>query len=175
MEISIAVNKNNSARLAAARLIEKNLDSIGFKAVLDELTWDEYKAAVAAGKHDIIVTGYSINEQYDLRDFYNGKNEWKYYNDELFNLASEMERLHTAEEYTELFGQLKEVLLDELPYYSLCYKKTGLIGIQGFNAEKIPMFNDHYRNIETWSWTYPVETEKQDEKPDESAGEEAAD
>ena len=162
--LRIAVNKKNSSRLAAARLIEKDLDNLGFKAELDELSWDEYQAAVAAGKHDIIVTGFSINEQYDLRDFYNGKSEWKYYSEELFNLASEMERLHTAEEYTELFRQLKEVLLDELPYYSLCYKKAGLVGIQGFKAEKTPVFNDHYRNIETWSWTYAVEPKKPEQK-----------
>ncbi len=171
--LRIAVNKNNATRLAAARLIEKDLDNIGFKTELDELTWDEYKAAVSAGKHDIIVTGYSINEQYDLRDFYNGKNDWKYYNEELFNMASELERLHTAEEYTELFGQLKEALLKELPYYSLCYKKAGLIGIQGFKAGNLPVFNDHYRNIETWSWTYAVEAEKQEQKTVDSAAEES--
>ncbi|MBR4411427.1 MAG: ABC transporter substrate-binding protein [Firmicutes bacterium] len=171
--LRIAVNKKNSARLAAARLIEKDLDNLGFKAELDELTWDEYKAAVSAGKHDIIVAGFSINEQYDLRDFYNGRNEWKYYNDELFNLANEIERLYTSEEYTELYRQLKDALLEELPYYSLCYKKAGLVGIEGFKAGKISMFNDHYRNIETWSWTYAVEAEKQEQKTVDSAAEEA--
>ena len=84
-----------------------------------------------------------------------------------------MERLYTSEEYTELYRQLKDTLLAELPYYSLCYKKAGLVGIEGFKAGKISMFNDHYRNIETWSWTYEVEAEKQEQKTVDSAAEEA--
>lgn len=169
--LRIAVNKNNATRLAAARLIEKDLEELGFKTELDELPWKEYETAVASGKHDIIVTGFSVNEQYDLRDFYNGRSAWKYYNDELIALSNEMERLHTSAEYTEIYANLKEVLLDELPYYSLCYKKAGLVGIQGFKAGKTSMFNDHYRNIDTWSWTYAVEAEKQEDKTADDAAE----
>lgn len=171
LTLRIAVNKKNALRMAAARLIEKNLENIGIKTELDELSWEDYKTAVAAGKHDIIVTGFSFNEQYDLREFYNGKNEWKYYNDDLLNLASELERLHTSEEYTEIFIELKELLLDELPYYSLCYKKAGLIGIQGFQAGKVSMFNDCYRNIETWKWTYAVEAEEKSAAQSEASEE----
>ena len=161
LTLSIAVNKKNATRQAAARIIKKNLENLGIKITLEELSWDEYTAAIAAGKYDMIVTGYSINEQYDLRDFYNGRNEWKYYNDELIQLSSELERLHTAEEYTELFADLKETLLEEVPYYSLCYKKIGLVGVQGFTAGKTGMFNDYYRNIETWKWTYAVKNESE--------------
>ncbi len=168
LEISIAVNKKNAARLAAARVIRKNLENTGIKVSLDELTWSEYEAAIAAGKHDIIVTGYTINEQYDLREFFNRKNPWGYYNDSLLNLANELERLHTAEEYTELYRNLKEELLDELPYYVLCYKKIGLVGMDGFTAEKTPMFNDYYRNIETWSWTYEEVQTKEEETLEDS-------
>lgn len=161
LEISIAVNKNNSSRLAAARVIQKNLQNAGIKTVLDELTWEDYQKAISYGKHDIIVTGYAVNEQYDLRDFFNRKNEWGYYNEKLFALAGEMEMLHTAEEYTKLYSDMKKELLDELPYYSLCYKKIGLVGINGFEAEKMPVFHDIYRNIDTWSWTYEVVSDKQ--------------
>lgn len=159
LEISIVVNKKNATRLAAARVIQNNLEDMGIRATLDELSWKDYEAAISAGKHDIIVTGYTINEQYDLREFFNRKNSWKYYNQELLTLASELEKLHTAEEYTELYADLKKALIEELPYYSLCYKKIGLVGIDGFEAEKMPMFNDYYRNIDTWSWTYAVTTE----------------
>ena len=109
----------------------------------------------------MILTGYSVNEQYDLRDFYNRKNEWGYYNARILSLADELERLHTAEEYTEIYAELKDVLLEELPYYSLCYRKIGLVGVSGFSAGTVSRFNDYYRNIETWSWKYQVDTEKE--------------
>lgn len=163
LELKIAVNKKNATRLAASRVIEKNLKTIGVRVTLDELTWKDYQAAISAGKHDIIVTGFAINEQYDLREFYNGRNAWGYYSDTLLTLANEMERLHTAEEYTALYADLKAALLEELPYYSLCYRQIGLVGVQGFKAGKISMFNDYYRNIDTWSWKYQVVTGNQQE------------
>ena len=49
------------------------------------------------------------------------------------------------------------MLLEELPYYSLCYKQIGLVGIKTFTAGEIPMFNDPYKNCETWFWTYAAE------------------
>ena len=70
---------------------------------LDELKWKDYQQAIRAGQYDILVTGFSIDEQYDLRSFFNRKSEWGYYNPQLLTLASELEKLHTAEEYTALF------------------------------------------------------------------------
>lgn len=163
-KLQLLVNKNNATRLAAARLIKKNLENIGFMVTLDELKWKEYRQAISAGRYDILVTGFSIEEQYDLRTFFNGKREWKYYNRTLLNKSSELEKLHTAEEYTKVFEDLKEALLDELPYYSLCYRKIGLVGVQGFTAAQVPMFNDYYKNINTWKWTYMVETGESSEK-----------
>lgn len=167
-QLQILVNRNNATRLAAARLIKKDLENAGFMVTLDELKWKEYQQAIAAGQYDILVTGFYIDEQYDLRSFFNRKSEWRYYNAQLLTMASELEKLHTAEEYTALFKELKEAMLEELPYYSLCYKKIGLVGVQGFTASSLPVFNDHYKNIETWSWSYMVETEDNSKSEDET-------
>ena len=169
LELKMIVNKNNATRLAAARLIKNDLENAGFKVILKELSWKDYKTAVSRKTFDILVTGYSIEETYDLRSFFNGRNDWNYYNYEMYSAASELEKLHTAKEYAEIFAELKELMLDELPYYSLCYKQIGLVGIQGFTAEKLPMFNDPYKNCETWFWEYPVEV--REETRDEGAEE----
>jgi len=161
-ELTIIVNKNNATRLAAARLIQKNLEDIGFRINLEELTWKEYKQAISARKYDILITGYRIEAQYDLRSFFNGRSEWQYYNYQLSTLANELERLHTEEEYSACFEELKNLMMDELPYYTLCYRKVGLVGVQGFTASRLPVFHDHYRNIDTWNWSY------MEEQPDDA-------
>ncbi len=173
-ELQLLVNRNNATRLAAARLIKKDLETVGFMVTLDELKWKDYQQAIRAGQYDILVTGFSIDEQYDLRSFFNRKSEWGYYNPQLLTLASELEKLHTAEEYTALFEELKEAMLEELPYYSLCYRKIGLVGVQGFAASELPMFNDYYKNIETWSWSYMVETGDDSESEDDTENAEIA-
>jgi hypothetical protein len=51
------------------------------------------------------------------------------------------------------------MLINELPYYPLCYKKMGLIGTETLEAKTMPMFNDIYKNIGTWEWSKAVVVE----------------
>ena len=153
----VLVNKDNATRSSAAQLIKKNLDLLGIKTEIVSLPKSEYKQAIKKKDFDILVTGYTIEENYDLRDFFNGKNDWGYNNYNLFMKARELDRLYTPEQYTEKYTELKELLLDELPYYPLCYKKMSLIGVKTFTADEMPMFNDIYRNCDTWRWSITVE------------------
>ena len=93
-----------------------------------------------------------MEETYDLREFFNGKNDWGYYNAELLTKSRELERLYTEEKQQQKYTQMKDALLDEMPYYALCYKKMGLVGITTFTADKLPTFNNIYKNCNTWSW-----------------------
>ncbi len=158
--VSILVNKKNAQRMTAAKLISNNLETLGFKANINALAPAEYKKAIASRQFDILIAGYAIEETYDLREFFNGKNAWGYYNADLFTKSRELERLYDADTQKEKYSELKDALQDEMPYYALCYKKMGLIGISGFTAEKLPMFNDIYKNCDTWSWKVEVKQTK---------------
>ena len=153
----VLVNKDNATRSSAAQLIKKNLDLLGIKTEILSLPKSEYKQAIKKKDFDILVTGYTIEENYDLRDFFNGKNDWGYNNYNIFMKARELDRLYTPEQYTEKYKELKDLLLDELPYYPLCYKKMSLIGVKTFIADKMPMFNNIYKNCDTWRWSVIVE------------------
>lgn len=153
----VLVNKNNATRSSAAQLIKKNLELLGIKTEIISLSNNEYAQAIKKKNFDILVTGYSIEESYDLRDFFNGKNQWEYNNYSLLTKARELDRLYAPEQYTEKYRELKEMLLDELPYYPLCYKKMSLIGVKTFRAEEMPMFNNIYKNCDTWSWSVIIE------------------
>lgn len=157
----ILVNKSNATRSSAAQLIKKDLALLGISSEVVSVDTKEYKKAIKNKQFDILITGYTIEESYDLRDFFSGKNEWGYYSYSLLTKARELDRLYTPEEYTEKYKLLKEEMLDTLPYYPLCYKKMSLIGVNTFEAGKLPMFNDIYKNLDTWSWS--VITEKNNE------------
>ena len=57
--------------------------------------------------------------------------------------------------------RIKEMLNEELPYYPLVYKKMGLIGTGTFEASKLPMHNNIYKNIDNWSWTEIVDNSEE--------------
>lgn len=157
--ITILYNKNNANRIAAAKIIKKNLENVGFTATTSGVSQKEYEERIKKKDFDILITGYEMEASYDLRDFFNGKNPWKYNNSKMYNQARKLDRLYTAEEYAENFAVLKSMLVEETPYYPLCYKKMGLIGLETFNAGKLPVFNDIYKNCSTWSWKKVVSEE----------------
>ena len=162
ISLTILVNKSNATRLAAARIIEDDLEHAGFSATIESVSWDEYTDRIEKRDFDILLTGYEIEASYDLREFFDGKNPWKYRNNEILEKVRELDRLHTPQEYTAAYEQIKELLLDEVPYYALCYKKMGLIGVETFEAQSLPMFNDIYKNCSTWSWSVADDKNTQD-------------
>ena len=51
------------------------------------------------------MTGYSIEETYDLRMFFDGKAPWGYKNDALLTQAKKLDRLYKAEEYKNIYNE----------------------------------------------------------------------
>lgn len=150
--LTILVNNDNANRIAAARIIEKNLERAGFTVETNAVAWEEYTTLIGEKDFDILMTGYEMEASYDLRTFFDGTNPWGYDNQDLLAKVRELDRLHTAEEYASIYGEIKEMLTDEAQYYTLCYKNMGLIGVDTFEAGELPMFNDIYKNCRTWSW-----------------------
>ena len=153
IDVKILVNSNNANRIAAAKFISSDLKTAGLNVTIESLPWEEYQNAIKSKNFDILITGYVIEETFDLRTFFNGKAPWGYMNQSLHEQVRNLDRLYEADEYPKHYEKLKEMLNEEMPYYPLVYKKMGLIGTGTFEAEELPMFNNIYQNIGTWSWT----------------------
>lgn len=164
INFTILVNNDNATRNSAARNIKADLEQLGVKSTISSLSGSEYLNAIRNRNFDILITGYTIGEEYDLRNFFNGKSEWKYYNYELFELSRELDRLYTPQQYAEKYQDLKTRMMDELPYYPICYKKMSLIGLSSFEADKLPMFNNIYKNCSSWSWSIVSEKNNEDKE-----------
>ena len=158
--LTLLVNNNNANRIAAARIMEKNLQQAGFNVSINSVGWEEYSELIEEKEFDILLTGYEMEASYDLRTFFDGTNPWSYENPELLEKVKELDKLHTIEEYTSIYSDVKKNLIDEAQYYPLCYKKMGLIGVDTFEAVKLPMFNNIYKNCNTWSWKKKIAEEK---------------
>ena len=159
-QIVILVNSNNANRIAAAKILENDLEEVGFSVVTHSVSWDEYNSRIKAKDFDILLTGYEIEASYDLREFFNGKNPWGYMNTEILSKVQELDRIHIAEEYKEAFKEIKELMLEDATYSVLCYKYMGMVCVNSFEMPQLPMFNDIYKNCYTWSWKKEIKTEK---------------
>lgn len=159
INVTILVNEENANRIAAANIISRNLRNSGISNKIVSLPWKDYVSQISRKNYDILITGYEMNPNFDLRFLFNGKTKWGYKNSLMLEKATELERLHKAEEYSALYKELRTLMLDELPYYTLCYRKMGLIGVEYFEASELPTFDNIYHNSEGWTWKKPVKSE----------------
>lgn len=58
--VSLLVNSDNANRIAAARIIEKNLERAGFSVEIRAVEWDEYNKLIEEKDFDILLTGYEM-------------------------------------------------------------------------------------------------------------------
>lgn len=148
--LEILVNKSDSMRTKAAGIIRNCLISAGISANINAVSDKEYNSLIQNRAFDILVTGYTIGEEYDLRSLFNGKSEWKYNNYRVLNSVQKLDRLYSAEKYPEIYTEIKKAIIEDAVYYPLIYKQESLIGCGYFEAEKLPVFNDIYRYCGSW-------------------------
>lgn len=159
-ELKILVLKNKPMRNSAAKIIKKTLKRIGIETKILSFKKAEYEKALKEKNFDILIAGLSVDESYDLSFLFNGTNPWKYSNTKILKKAEELKKLYTIEDYREKYKELKGTLVDEVPYYPLCYKKMSLIGLSNFKIIESPVFNQFYNGVGTWSY----DEEKNDKK-----------
>ena len=58
-----------------------------------------------------------------------------------------------SQDYPQYYEELKKALLEELPYYSICYKNMSIIGTQTFEMNGDATFNNIYKSIDSWEWS----------------------
>ena len=54
-QIVILVNSNNANRIAAAKILENDLEEVGFSVVTHSVSWDEYNSRIKAKDFDILL------------------------------------------------------------------------------------------------------------------------
>ena len=67
-------------------------------------------------------------------------------------LVTDMVSGQSVREKTETVSKLKEILIDELPYYPIIRKTYGVVYNPDFDGELAPMFNNMYNNCGKWGY-----------------------
>lgn len=162
--LEILVNSDDEKRFDVAESIATELEKVGIKAEVESLSWKSYKEALKDGDFDIYLGGYSFDSQYNLKEMFAKDNFVNYDNDDVENLVNAMETAISAQEQQELFIKLKDILIEDLPYYCLAYKTYSFISVNHFSADVIPNFNHRYYGCESWKWEKVMTTQVEEEQ-----------
>ena len=121
IQLTILVNENNDSRVDAAETIAEELNEIGINTSVDVKSWKSYKKALKKKKFDLYVGGYQFDQKYNLKEMFAKKNNLSYNNEDVLKYVKQMETSLTAKQQKEVYGKLKPILTDEIPYYCICY------------------------------------------------------
>ena len=157
--LGILVNRDDEKRTDAAKTIAAELQKVGIKADVETLSWKSYKEALKDGDFDLYLGGYSFDSQYNLKEMFEKDNFTGYDNEAARKLVNTLETAISAEEQKENFIKLKNILVEDLPYYCLAYKTYSFISVNHFSAEMIPNYHHRYHGCDTWKWEKVMTTQ----------------
>lgn len=160
LSLTLIVNSNDNSRADAAATIGEELTNIGIKINLKKIGWSAYKSAIKSGDFDLVVGGFSFDKSYNLRDLFDKGNDLNYSNSVVVSAVDKLETTLTADEQKSAYEDLRKELVDDIPYYCLCYKEYSFITVSRFTSDVKPTFFDHYRGISTWQWKKTVTPDK---------------
>lgn len=167
LRFKIIVNKNDKNRVLTAKQISAQLEQVGIKSVVKKLSWNEYEKALENGNFDLYLGGFNFDKQYNLKKLFEKGNTLRYNNIALLNDIKKLETAVTAETQKKTFAKIQDKLIEEIPYYCLCYKTYAFLTVEHFESETIPTFFDRFRGCQNWKWEKAVSTEKTEESDED--------
>lgn len=170
LEINILVNGQDANRAAAAENIKANLDKLHIAGtIIYASDAEDFISRLYGKNYDVFLGELKINETYDLRSLLHTDygNVIGYSNQKADKLMDKLKSGISAEKQVQTVEQLKEILIDEIPYYCIAYKTFGALTSESFcGNEKGYMFNNFYKNCQDWYCRYAVEKTQEQEIPD---------
>lgn len=150
IDLTIIVDSTNENRVKVAKLIEKQLESIGINVYVNDVTKSGYERRLKQKDYEIILTGVYNSYNPDLTYFYGEDNLANLNNDEIINLLNEIKNISDEELLKEKYKEIINISKDEAAYIGLYRNKNTVISGQGLMGEITPNNYTIYYNLYNW-------------------------
>ncbi len=154
---TINVHMDNILHKETVNLIAKQLEEVGIGVKIRLLSWDEYVTALEEGDFEAVFLEYYSDIATDLKPFfYSGElprgfnNYAGYHNGELDDLLDRIGQIDDLSEFKDVYKQIQEILVDELPIISLYYRTSSLITSERVHGIRVPRELMVFREINEW-------------------------
>lgn len=114
---TLLVNKENGSRHAAANFIASSFVKSGINVTVKEVSFDDYKAAIAAGNFDMYLGEIKLANNMNLSPFLPGGAA-------AYGLPSESKAMAAYKDWQNGTGKITDVsdaFADEMPFIPVCY------------------------------------------------------
>ncbi len=143
--LTILVNEENSAKLAACKRIAETLTRLGAETTVRALPFEEYTQALKTGDFSLYYASVALGADFDITKLLSGSLNFGGFNDE------ELKSLHTAylsgdEAKDEFFTKFCEVI----PFVPIMFKDTAVYMQEDFFESCSPTSENLYHNFHLW-------------------------
>lgn len=151
--INFIVCSDNAYKVQAARAITADMQELGIKVNLHELSWTDYKAALTAGNYDMYYAETKLTPDFNLRNllFYGGSLNYGGINDT--NLDEYVNAYLSADDEgrQKAADLMFKYLADTAPIVTVCFEKQQVVTHLGVISGLRPTQYNIFNGIEEWT------------------------
>lgn len=146
---NLIVNKEDSRRVKAAKLIKSRLEKGGLAVEVSALAFDDYKTALENGDFDLYLGEVKLSSNMDLSPFFSSAGKAKHGIDLKSPLC---DAYFDFKEGKIDISTFESVFEEEMCFLPLCYRMGAVYYSRPLSFEGSPTESDIYSNIYSWSF-----------------------
>lgn len=151
LTVTLLVNSDGEAKQAVAKQLAASLTDLGVTVEITAMAWEEYAAALAAGRFDLYLGEVRLTGDFDPAVLLTGRlNYGGYTSQTLPDLVSRW-RAAQGEERVTAAAKLWEELAQSVPIAPLCFKRGSLLMRWGTAANLQPTRANPFWQMEQWT------------------------
>lgn len=150
ININLAVSKSNEQRVKVAQEIQKQLETLGIKVVIQEISDEEYKEYLENHKYEMLLTGVYTSLSPDLSNFFGQDNLANYNNPEITAILKELSDITEDELRKQKYEQIIKIYEEDVPYIGLYRNQETVAYSSKFRGEVTPNNYHLYYHFADW-------------------------
>lgn len=150
LKINLVVDSSDKQRVKVAKLIEEQLEDIGIRVSLYQISNKNYQDTLKKKNYDIILTGIYNGYNPDLSYFLGDNNIANYENEEIRAILNDLQTVTDEKVIKEKYQRIVEIYEDEIPYICLYRNKGRVIYSMKLTGEFTPTNYTAYYHFEKW-------------------------
>ena len=150
--LTLLVNSENSAKVAAAQYIAYQLESTGLSVTVKKLPWGSFLEALAAGNFDFYLGEVLLTADFDLSALLSSSGSLNYsrWQDGQTDVLLSAFRSASPSSRTTSASALYQHLLTQAPIAPICFKYGCVLTQWGRLSGLHPRPNNIFNNLEQW-------------------------
>lgn len=151
-EVDFIVCADSSMKVSAARSITENMQALGIKVSLRELSWDDYLSALTNGNFDMFYAEAKLTPDFSLRSllFHGGALNYGKFSDTVLEENINAYLAATDEGRQTAADLMFKYITDTAPIIPICFEKQQVITHRGIVSGLAPTQYNIFRGIENW-------------------------